>query len=163
MDGWNIGTKCLAAIKNILPENKIILEFGSGAGSEILSKYHTVYSVEDNSNWVNEYNTNYIYAPLKLIDELGINWYDPDILIKNLPERYDLILVDGPVGGRGKISTREGFYHYIDMFELNDTVIIFDDVNRKNDYNHMLKVSEKFKRTFNIFDDDHKKKFGVIL
>ena len=50
---------------------------------------------------------------------------------------YDLILVDGPNGAIG----RGGFLKHLDLFNTN-VPIIFDDINRKDELQMMVKVSE---------------------
>ena len=61
-------------------------------------------------------DSNYIHAPLVKLDydEEIVEWYDPDIIKENLPENYDLILIDGPAGKKG----RTGFLANIDLFNL---------------------------------------------
>jgi len=138
-------------IRNVLPEGKTILELGSGWASQQLSEFYTVYSVEHDRWWVNKYNTNYIYAPIKN------GWYDTKILEEQLPKTYDLILVDGPPGTIG----RGGFYNNLHLFNT-DAIIIFDDVNRKNDYEVMVNVEKALGRKATIYQGSFGKCFGVI-
>lgn len=63
LGGWAIQESCYNFIKQILPEGKIILEFGSGLGTDYLSKHYKMYSVENYSEWINKYKSTYIYAP----------------------------------------------------------------------------------------------------
>ncbi len=148
---WSIDKELFDFIRNILPEGKTIVEMGSGWASGELSKYYTVYSIEHDRKWLNKYDTNYIFAPIK------DRWYDVDIVENNLPKEYDLILVDGPPGHIG----RGGFLSHLNIFKT-DIIIIFDDVNRHNDYNLMVGVAEKLNREFTIHGSGNKK-FGVIM
>lgn len=148
---WSISKELFDFIRLILPEGKTILELGSGWATGQFAKFYTVYSVEHDHKWLYKYNYNYIYAPIKN------NWYDPQILEKELPKEYDLILVDGPPGWIG----RSGFYNYLHLFNT-DAIIIFDDVNRKVEYNLMVNVANKLDREFSIFTDSFGKKFGVL-
>jgi len=138
-------------IRERLPEGTI-LELGSGWASGQLSKFYTLYSIEHDHRWLNRYNTNYIYAPIKN------RWYNVDILKRELPEKYDLILIDGPPGDIG----RGGFYTNLWLFDTN-TIIIFDDVNRKAEYDLMVRVANKLNRGFTVSAKDRfGKMFGII-
>ena len=171
--GWSINEVCFDYIKDILPDGKIILEFGSGFGTEQLAKHYKMYSIENYKEWIGKYNSTYIYAPIKQYEVGGSNifgnedyftapvgipgekhseqsgWYDPDIVEKNLPSHYDLILVDGPNGMFG----RGGFYKYLDWFNT-DVPIIIDDINRDGERIMMEKISEKIGRDYTILSDN---------
>lgn len=120
LGGWAIGNNLFQYMyETYANKNKIILELGSGTGSEELSKIFTVYSIEHDKNWMDRYNTNYIYAPL--ID----GWYDPQIVeaaISNI--KYDLLLIDGPPQ-----HNRQNIKNFMHLF---DPTIpwIFDDSER---------------------------------
>ncbi|MFW6225594.1 MAG: hypothetical protein ACOC3V_01380 [bacterium] len=163
---WSIDNKCFSTILEILPKGKTILELGSGFGSNELGKYYNIYCVEHDKYWNNKYdNINYIYAPLKpLKDHSDIMWYDIDVLKNDLPNNYDLILIDGPPGNSSKNNDgRMGFTYNIDLFNIVDKFIIFDDLNRKKDYDNMMLFINKTNRMFKIIDSkDNTKKFGVV-
>lgn len=148
---WSVCEKLYSYILDILPDGSTMLELGSGWASEELSKHYTVWSVEHDKEWLNKYDTNYIYAPI----EKG--WYSTEHLKKQLPEQYSLLLVDGPPGsiGRGK------FLDNIDLFKTN-IPIIFDDINRPAEYELMDKVAQLLKRDPELFECG-KKRFGVLL
>lgn len=151
--GSSIEKELFNFIRAVLPPGKTILELGSGWASGQFSQYYTLYSVEHSKMWLNKYDSNYIYAPIK------DKWYDADVLKKLLPTQYDLILVDGPPGfGR---TNRLGFYDNLDLFKT-DIPIIFDDVNRKDEYSLMIRVAQKLQRDVAVFIG-HKKKFGIVL
>ena len=148
---WSISQELFNFVRYVLPKGSTMVELGSGWASSQFSKFYTVYSVEHDKRWLNKYNTNYIYAPI-------VNrWYDPQTLEKELPQKYDLILVDGPLGTIG----RGGFYKYLHLFNT-DVIIIFDDVERQAEYNLMCNVSDALNRNFTIFTDSFGKKFGII-
>lgn len=162
--GWSINRICFDYIREVLPDGGTILEFGSGYGTKELSKYYKMYSVENYKEWVDKYNSTYIYAPIKYYDETftapdgipqQIGWFDPDIVRYNLPEKYDLILVDGPNGVR---FGRGGFYKYLDWFDTS-VPIIFDDINRISERVLMEKVSAKLNKECYILNDGNT---GVI-
>lgn len=159
--GWSIEKECFDKICEILDDNSIIVEFGSGRVSEELSKKFNVYSVEHNKEWVNKYKTKYIYAPLVKQQDLEYPWYDINILKNSLPINIDLILIDGPPAGKSSPTSRWGFIKNIDIFgDLKKTILVFDDIQREDDMNHMIAVAEKLDRKFEIFKKD--KMFGII-
>jgi hypothetical protein len=51
LDDWSINVEVFSKIVEILPFGSTILEFGSGASSNILKKFYKVISVEDNKNF----------------------------------------------------------------------------------------------------------------
>lgn len=151
LNGFAITSELFTWIRNNLPDGKTILELGSGTGTIELCKYYKVYSVEQNKKWLNVAPSNYIYAPI------NNEWYDVSILKKKLPKRYDLIIIDGPLG----VVRRIGFYKHISLFRT-DVPMIFDDVNRPVEHKLMRKVSKKLNRKFTVHEAG-RKKFGVIL
>ena len=74
----------------------------------------------------------------------------------NLPESYDMILVDGPGGSYG----RGGFFKYLDKFNT-DVPILFDDINREAELDLMKCVSKKLNKPYHILKDDNA--LGYIL
>ena len=148
---YSVCQKLFAAVVDILPRGSTLLELGSGGASAEFSKYYSVWSVEHDMIWLNRYNTHYIYAPL--VD----NWYNVEILKKELPTKYDLILVDGPPGriGRGK------FLDHLDLF-ITTVPIIFDDVNRVAEQDLMNRVAERLGRKATVTVCGTKA-FGVLL
>ena len=149
--GFSIGKQLFNYVRSILPDGKTMLELGSGWASGEFSKHYTVYSIEDNLRWLNKYKTNYIHVPIKS------NWYNADILKNKLPDHYDLILVDGPLGLIG----RQGFCTYLHLFKIN-VPIIFDDTHREEDYKLCMDVARKLGKEVQIIQDPPKS-FGVIL
>ena len=150
-NAWAISKELFNYIVSVLPEGSTILELGSGWGTSELAKKYTMYSVENDKNWVGKYDSHYIYAPI-------VNgWYDTNILKQQLPKQYDLLLIDGPLGaiGRGK------FLDNIDLFYTNVPIII-DDVHRIAELDLLNNVAAYLGRQTKIYSGNHKK-FGVIL
>jgi hypothetical protein len=116
-------------ILRALPLNSLVLEFGSGEiSTKKLSKLHNVYSIEHDVNYLDLYDSTYIYAPIKN------GWYD-DVPIRqaNIPSFVDLILIDGPNGHIG----RSGILKFLDL--IPDTAnLIIDDTNRLSEFNLAL-------------------------
>ena len=180
--GWSITEMCFDYIRDILLEGKTILELGSGEGTKELAKHYKMYSIENYKEWIDKYDSTYIYAPIRKYqkesdkswwndEEInftapeGISsedgsvtqkgWFDPDIVKSELPKEYDLILVDGPNGMFG----RGGFYKYLHWFK-SDVPIIIDDIDRKAEEELMILVSKKLNRKYKVLTDGVT---GVIL
>jgi predicted O-methyltransferase YrrM len=152
----------LAYIRKTLPAGSTILELGSGTGTGWLAEDYKMYSIENKSKYVGRENSTYIYAPLK---EYKIpkfpeqtQWYDADILEKEMPKKYDMILVDGPANtGRG------GFARFIHLFR-DDVPILFDDIRRADEMRMALRVAHKLNRPLTIVTHAKKNErnwFGV--
>lgn len=160
----SLGEQAVDLIRYILPEKSSILEFGCGVTSKLLLNWYTVYSIEHNQEWLN--HSNAYYVPLKQYNDVDFispditgmpfgkkqtAWYDPDKLndvLKKIPS-YDLIIIDGPNGYYG----RGGFYKFIHLFNT-DVPMLFHDVNRECDLNHMKKVANHIKKQCFILEDD---------
>ena len=142
--GWAIDKKLYNHIRNILPEGSTILELGSGHSTGVLAKHYTMYSVEHDLEWVDKYNSTYLYVPLKEHKEIKhhryTRWYDATRLKEELVGiKYDLLLVDGPP------VTRSGFFKYMSLFDSN-AIWIFDDSNRGPDLKVINSVCTKLDR-----------------
>lgn len=152
-------------IKKILPEGKIILELGSGYGTNELSKHYKMYSIEHNSDWVGKYNSTYFHCPLvkqktpihqkEDIPEFK-EWYDIDAIIDQLPKNYDLLLIDGPNGD----YRRTNFISHFHKFN-KDAIWVFDDCHREYDLDTYKKCCHLRNVSYNIIDCGQKK-IGII-
>lgn len=125
---WSIDKKTYNYIRRVLPEGSTILELGSGEVTDILARDYTMYSVEHDIEWMDKYNSTYLYAPLcehkAIKNHEHTRWYSADILKPKLQGiKYDLLLVDGPP------QTRSGFFKYMAMFD-SSAIWLFDDSNR---------------------------------
>ena len=150
LNGWSISEDLFLYILETLPIGSTILELGSGTGTLELSKYYNMVSIEHNQDWLNKYNSHYIYAPL--VNDL---WYDGDILrweLQNID--YHLLLVDGPPQHR-----RKGILNYLNLFNWN-VPIILDDVNRKFDMNVAISLAKYLGKIPTVYKKD--KSFAVI-
>jgi len=158
--GWAIQESCFNFIRKILKDGSTILELGSGIGTYHLSKHYKMYSIENYIEWVDKYDSNYIFAPIKYYNDewqapdlpgensdRQVGWYNPYFLEGKIPKKYDLILIDGPNGSFG----RGGFLKHIDIFNTS-VPIIFDDINRNDENLLMIKVSEKIGKPYEYLD-----------
>jgi hypothetical protein len=79
-----------------------------------------MYSIEHDGRYVGKYNSTYIHAPL-------VNgWYDVAAIQKGLPDDYDVILIDGPVGEGNRIP----ILRYLDLFKWDRRWVVVDDTHR---------------------------------
>ena len=121
----------LTAIRQLAKPDSTIVELGSGNGTNRLVAEYTVYSIEDDEKWVGYCEgSNYIHAPLIDLDdsEEPIRWYNPEILRDSLPESYDLVLIDGPAGKKG----RSGLLTNLHLFRT-DVPFVIDDTLRDHE------------------------------
>ena len=135
---------------------------------KILSKFYTMYSIENQSEWMDKFpdSTTYINCRMKEYNNSDFqppniigpqtSWYDPKDLFNKLPKNYDLILIDGPGGHWG----RGGFLKFLDKFKTN-IPILFDDINREAEFDLMVKTSIILEKEYKILDND--KSLGYIL
>jgi len=147
-------------IRNTLPDGGTILELGSGYGTGELAKHYKMYSVEHNKEWLDKYDSTYLYVPLKehkpLANHTETLWYDANILRGKLHGiKYDLLLIDGPP------QTRSGFYKYMDLFDSR-AIWVFDDMHRDIDRKVVVSVSSRLMRPYIVYCSDDGKPFAVI-
>jgi len=154
--GWAINQSIVDWIESNLLFGSTILELGSGRGTEHLVSNFDVYSVEEDIKWVGyEPKSNYIHAPVL---RQPISWYDPAVLKSELPEFYDLILIDGPKNG-----TRFNLLNWLHLFRT-DVPILVDDIGRKKDGLLIYKLAQKLNRPFyKLIPKGRTKKWGVIM
>lgn len=151
LGGFAISIELFEFMLNNIPHGQTILELGSGSATQELAKYYTMYSIEHDKQWLNKYDTFYIYAPI-------INrWYDVNSFAGHLPSEYAAILIDGPPGPIG----RQGFAQHLNLFNTN-TMLIFDDVQRKAELNLLKEVAQKLNKSYKVFHCKDGKSFGII-
>ena len=153
---YSVDRELIDQMRNIVPSGTL-LEFGSGRATEIFSKHYKVYSVEENSEWLNKYASTYIHAPIK------DGWYDRTILEKELPDNYDVILVDGPTSPEslGRQNIRQQFLTHIDLFNTKVPIFV-DDIHREAEASLLDSLSNELGRTTTIIEAKSGAKFGYL-
>ncbi len=150
LGGFAISKELIDWIWENIPEGSTILELGSGYGTKELVKKYNVYSIEHDEKWMGiAEGSNYIYAPLKN------GWYDREILIKEIPKKYDVLLIDGPPN-----IYRGNFVNHYDLFQNVKTIIV-DDTHRNNDSKIVESIVVNNKCIFEEHNSE-RKKFIVI-
>ena len=121
------------------------------------SKHYKVFSIEENIDWVNKYDSTYIYAPIKN------GWYDREILEKKLPSDYDIILIDGPTASEslGRLKIRQQFLTHIDLFKTDVTIFV-DDIHREPEASLLNSLSERLERPSTIIEAKSGARFGYL-
>lgn len=105
------------------PRHATIVELGSGAGTaRAVEAFGTVYTVEHDDAFLGRVpDAEYIHAPI-------VNgWYDADVLRRELPARFDAVIVDGPPGAIGRAGLLE---HH----ELFPVPMLIDDAQRRSEF-----------------------------
>lgn len=133
LDNWTLPNEAFALIQEKIPKGSIILELGSGAGTGILAEDYDVVSVEHDEEWLGIHSSRYIHATIvpNPTSERFVQkgWYDSNTLSVQLPEDYDLLLIDGPTGDIG----RAGILEHLSLFRA-DRPILLDDTDRPGEY-----------------------------
>mgnify|MGYP000188442185 CR=1 FL=1 len=166
-DAWMMPREAFEWIEEHIPIGSKVLEFGSGKGTERLSHNYTLFSIEHNPEWIGRYNSNYIYAPIKLAptdsSEQGIGWYDIEIIKQNLPdEDFALIIIDGPPASIG----RSRILNHLWILGKSDYILI-DDLHRKEEYSLSQRIAKEcnlkclhlFKESKNVSE----RQFGIFV
>ena len=141
LGGWSISQEVVNAIAEIINQGDTIVELGSGTGTGVLAERYRMISIENNPEFLNIENAEYIHAPIieyeesPFVDETG--WYDHRVLGKELPTDYDLLLIDGPHGRIG----RSGILLHLDLFR-SDRSIIVDDSHRETEEKIAREISK---------------------
>lgn len=125
LGGWSISKELFIDICDAIPEGSTICELGSGSGTHWLSKKYNVISIEQDERYINKHQSTYIHAPIKN------GWYDLDAIKE--PIECAALLVDGPTG-----ISRSPLIKNFGIFKTK--MVIFDDVNRKDD----LEIARQF-------------------
>ncbi len=139
----------LTAIRQLTPQGSTIVELGSGNGTNRLTKEFKVYSIEDDKKWIGYCeDSNYIHAPLVEISEEKDSplWYDVETISSQIPEDYDLVLVDGPSGKKG----RSGLLANLEIFR-KDVPFVIDDTLREHECHVAREMAYLLDRPLYVF------------
>jgi len=160
---WAIGGGVRSAINELVHDGAVVVELGSGYGTKKLVEKYIVWSIESDEKWIGFCEgANYIHAPIAKSSDGKKQWYDASIIKSQLPDSYDLILVDGPAGNYG----REGLLSNFNLFRT-DVPIIIDDTIRTQEAKLARELAYKLNRplytfwNFSIISPDLLSKFQV--
>ncbi len=149
--GSGVEKEVYNTILSLIKPGDTIVEFGSGqATTGNLAPYFNMYSVEHDKVWVGKFPySKYIYAPI--VD----GWYDADILRRELPKKYDLLIIDGP-------GNRDDFLKYPDLIP-RDIPIVMHDTNRHKEWSLGMRLMQYLGRPVSFYDtSETQNAYGVI-
>ncbi len=157
---WAVGYNFLYALYRVLDEMRPqhILELGLGQSTRLTGQYARYFGaahfvVEHDKDWVNFFcnswrkmpNQTIIYLTELVQKELSGNRYcaykEFDNLIKEVDTSFELIMVDGPIGGSGERSRRD-IVAYLPNMLSEEFVILIDDCGRKGEDNLIREIRE---------------------
>lgn len=120
----------------------VVVEFGSGHGSEVLSEHFNLYSFEHDEAWLGVTSSTYIHAPIvenQHATEAGEKgWYDLEIVRQHWPENPQCVIVDGPPGFIGRF----GVLSILDKL-CKIPLILVDDVDRAEELRLCTVLSDR--------------------
>jgi len=154
----SINVETLEFFKQHIDNNEVnsILEFGSGVSTEFWSeqlpeahiisfdnsrRYRKISASRINKNAT---NTHVRFGPLRIMKLFGIHYISYKIgsyLKNNAPEKFDLVLIDGPPGF---LYSREATLLQAIQHIQKDTLIILDDAERDVEKEAVTRWSEMF-------------------
>lgn len=153
---YNLSPKALEWILQNIGAGSRILELGSGLATRELAKFYAVTSVEEDRAFCNRFDARFFHAPIT------DGYYSSDQLISALANRYDLIIIDGPIAYLAGTRTRRlRFQHYLRRVE-GSPVFLVDDVQRFWDLVNFALISMRVLRGFFLIRDGNKLA-GVIV
>ncbi|MFT3948464.1 MAG: glycosyltransferase [Agriterribacter sp.] len=148
LGGFAIEQETVNILLKKIPQSSLILELGSGSGTDILLKYYKVVSIEHNLFYAIQRSPEHtcIHAPLQSY------WYQPEYIANALSLNPALILIDGP---RGEL--RKNILGNLDLFRHIVCPVIFDDVDRDTDYLTAIEFCRKLKYNMTVLKGENKK------
>ncbi len=158
-ESWMLPKEALDFVIEHVEPGAVVVEFGSGHGSEALSKHFDLYSFEHDEAWLGVTSSTYIHAPIKenqYATEAGeTGWYDVEIVRQNWPKGAQCVIVDGPPGFIG----RAGISSILD--ELSHApLILIDDIDRPAESQLSSRLSEQLGYSQNICDVEKPRQGG---
>ena len=128
--GWSLPKKAFQWIEENIAFGSNIVELGSGHGSTRLSENYHVWSIEHDEQWLNISSSNYIHAEIIRYSINGKErfWYNPEKIKNALPQKYSLLIIDGPPSTIG----RHGVLDFQEIFDWNCHILV-DDTHRTED------------------------------
>ena len=166
-ESWMLPREALEFVIEHVEPGSVVVEFGSGHGSEALSNQFDLYSFEHDEAWLDVTSSTYIHAPIKenqyATEEGEKGWYDLEIVKQNWPKNPQCVIVDGPPGYIGRF----GVLSISDLL-CKTSLIIVDDVDRDEEMRlcRVLTESLNFDQTIHLVNKPRKngsqRRFAVL-
>jgi UDP-N-acetylglucosamine--N-acetylmuramyl-(pentapeptide) pyrophosphoryl-undecaprenol N-acetylglucosamine transferase len=159
-EGWIMPKAAIDWIEHNVAKGADILEFGSGDGSENLARQYNLYSIEHDAEYIGKTTTKYIHAPIienKISTQNGEKgWYDP-AFFDQIPQSFELIIVDGPPGLIGRM----GLLEYLNLMPTW-TYMLVDDTDREKEQKLVDELCKHFTCSSTRMKTDQYKANGDI-
>ena len=158
-ESWMLPQEAVEFVLEHVEPGSVVVEFGSGHGSEMLSQHFDLYSFEHDEECLGITSSNYIHAPIvpnKHATEAGEKgWYDPNLVKQHWPTNTQCVIVDGPpgfIGRRGILSMLE---------ELASVpLILVDDIDRQAELQLLHTLSTRLDRIQTTYDVERPREGG---
>lgn len=170
-EGWSgLSEYLMACLRHTDKSGGIILECGSGLSSILMgiiakSKGIHIISLENSGKWKKRTawylkhfglnNVSVLYSPI--VDRGSYQWYK--IEEHSLPAKVSLVILDGPPGDIK--GGRTGFFSECKDLIANGTIILVDDVERKEEMGMVVKFSESMDFRYTVTDGE--KPFATMI
>ncbi len=145
-------------IEHVEP-GSVVVEFGSGHGSETLSKHFDLYSFEHDEAWLGVTSSTYIHAPIKenqyATEEGEKGWYDLEIVRQNWPKDPLCVIVDGPPGFIGRTGILSMLEELASVY-----MILVDDIDREAELQLLHTLSTQLDRIQTTYDVEKPREGG---
>ena len=136
-----------SAITQLVQEGAVVVELGDRIGLDRLEHlYHILTIYSDKTKMPFQISDKHVHVPTKSLADGVTEWYDPLLLGSLLPEKYDLLFVNGPKEKYGKFGLLEN----INLFNLDIPIIINDSI-RENDAGIARELAYKLNRPVYVF------------
>lgn len=166
-ESWMLPQEAVEFVLQHVEPGSVVVEFGSGHGSEVLSKHFDLHSFEHDEAWLGVTSSTYIHAPIEEnqhATEAGeTGWYDVEIVRQNWPKDVQCVIVDGPPGFIG----RTGILSILDMLGKTSLIIVDDvDRNEESKLSSILSKKLEFHQTIHLVNKPRKngseRRFAVL-
>jgi hypothetical protein len=163
-EGWSGLSAYLMACLNYTDKaNGLVLECGSGLSTILMgiiakSKEVKIVSLENSKKWRNRTNwylkhfnlnnVSILYTPI--VERGKYEWYKLDE--DSIQEKISLVILDGPPGDIK--GGRTGFFPECKGFINRDSVILVDDVIRKDEMQMVIDFSASMDFRYTVIDGD---------
>ena len=166
-ESWMLPQEAVAFVLEHVEPGSVVVEFGSGHGSQVLSEHFELYSFEHDEAWLGVTSSTYIHAPIvenQHATEAGEKgWYDLDVVKQHWPVDPQCVIVDGPPGFIG----RTGILSMLDEL-ASVSLILVDDVDRieEEKLSNVLSKNLDFNQTIHLVNKPRKngseRRFAIL-
>lgn len=170
-EGWSgLSAYLMACLQHADKSSGYILECGSGLSTILMgiiakSKGNHIISLENSGKWkrrtnwylkhFNLNNASILYSPI--VDKGAYQWYK--IEQYNFPDKVSLVILDGPPGDIK--GGRTGFFLECKNIITKNTLILVDDVERKEEMGMVIEFSRKMDFQYTITEGE--KPFATMI